>query len=194
MVLVPPPIPAVVSNPPTQPSVSFRTDARVGMARREVPAAALAVGAAFLLMVLIYVGSRGLKDFDSALVGYAVGTIFAVSGLVYRYTLWVTRPPTWRYFRAGWSNFLSWRNFRRYTLLIPKAWWTDIFAQTFIRARSTQRWLMHLAIFWGVVLSCRRDGSGSSIRRRRRWRYIRRPPRVSGFGTMTSCACAHRAA
>ncbi len=65
----------------------------------------------------------------------------------------MTRPPTWRYFRAGWSNFLSWRNFRRYTLLIPKAWWTDIFAQTFIRARSTQRWLMHLAIFWGVVLS-----------------------------------------
>ena len=92
------------------------------MARREVPAAALAVGAAFLLMVPIYVGSRGLKDFDSALAGYAVGTIFAVSGLVYRYTLWVTRPPTWRYFRAGWSNFLSWRNFRRYTLLIPKAW------------------------------------------------------------------------
>lgn len=105
-------------------------------------------------MVLIFIGSRGLKDFDSALIGYAVGTIFALAGLVYRYTLWITRPPTWRYFRAGWSNFLSWRNFRRYTLLIPKAWWTDIFAQTFIRPRSTQRWLMHLAIFWGVVLSC----------------------------------------
>lgn len=122
--------------------------------RREYSAAALAVLAALILMVLIYVGSRGLRDFDSALVGYAVGTIFAFSGLVYRYALWITRPPTWRYFRGGWSNFLSWKNFRRYTLLIPRAWWTDIIAQTFIRKRSTQRWIMHLAIFWGVVLSC----------------------------------------
>lgn len=123
------------------------------MNRRELPAA-LATAAAVALVVLIFVGSRGLKDFDSALVGYAVGTIFALAGLTYRYTNWITRPPTWRYFRSGWLNFLSWRNFRRYTTLIPVAWWTDILAQTFIRRRSTQRWLMHLAIFWGVVLSC----------------------------------------
>ena len=123
------------------------------MSRREIPAAGVATVATLVLLVLIYIGSRGLKDFDAALIGYAVGTIFAFAGLVYRYTLWLTRPPTWRYFRAGWTNFLSWRNFRRYTLLVPKAWWTDIFAQTFIRHRSTQRWLMHLAIFWGVILS-----------------------------------------
>jgi hypothetical protein len=124
------------------------------MPRRELPAAGLAALAALILMVLIYAGSRGLKDFDSALIGYAVGTVFALFGLVYRYTLWITRPPTWRYFRAGWANFFSWRNFRRYTLLIPRAWWTDIIAQTFIRKRGTQRWIMHLAIFWGVLLSC----------------------------------------
>jgi hypothetical protein len=99
-------------------------------------------------------GSRGLKDFDSALVGYAVGSVFALAAVVFRYTLWITRPPTWRYFEAGWTNFLSWRNFRRYTVLIPIAWWTDIFGQTFIWKRSRQRWLMHMAIFWGVVLSC----------------------------------------
>jgi hypothetical protein len=122
--------------------------------KRQFPALALAALAAGLLMVLIYVGSRGLKDFDSALIGYAVGSIFALSGLVYRYTLWITRPPTWRYFRAGWRDFLSWRNFRRYTLLIPAAWWTDILAQTFIRRRGLQRWVMHLSIFWGVVFSC----------------------------------------
>ena len=69
------------------------------------------------------------------------------------YLLWIGREPTWRYFRAGWVNFLSWKNFRRYALLIPRALWTDILAQTFIRKRSTQRWVMHLAIFWGVVLS-----------------------------------------
>ncbi len=124
------------------------------MSQREFPAAGLAAASAAVLMVLIYAGSRGLKDFDSALIGYAVGTVSAVAGLVYRYTRWLNRPPTGRYFRAGWAHFLSWRNFRRYTLLIPVAWWTDILAQTFIRRRSTQRWLMHLAIFWGVVLSC----------------------------------------
>lgn len=89
---------------------------------RELPAAALATASAAFLLILIYVGSRGLRDFDAALIGYAVGTVFAVAGLVYRYTLWITRPPTWRYFRAGWRHFLSWRNFRRYTTLIPVAW------------------------------------------------------------------------
>ena len=114
----------------------------------------LAAVAALVLLLLIYIGSRGLQNFDAALIGYAVGTVFAFAALVYRYTRWLGRPPTGRYFRAGWRDFLSWQNFRRYTTLIPVAWWTDILAQTFIRRRSTQRWLMHLAIFWGVVLSC----------------------------------------
>lgn len=126
----------------------------VRMLRRELPAATIAVLAAAGLVTLIYLGSRGLKDFDSALIGYAVATVFAVAAIAYRYVRWITRPPTWRYFKAGWLNFLSWRNFRRYTNLIPVAWWHDILGQTFIRKRSPQRWLMHMAIFWGVVLSC----------------------------------------
>jgi hypothetical protein len=121
--------------------------------RRELPAAILGVLAAAALLLLIYIGSRGLRDFDSALIGYAVATVFAAAAIVYRYTLWITRPPTWRYFKGGWSNFLSLRNFRRYTLLIPRAWWTDIFGQTFLRKRSIYRWLAHASIFWGVLLS-----------------------------------------
>jgi hypothetical protein len=66
------------------------------MVRRELPAATLAVVAAAVLVLLIYVGSRGLKDFDSALVGYAVASVFAFAAVVYRYTRWITRPPTWR--------------------------------------------------------------------------------------------------
>jgi hypothetical protein len=123
------------------------------MTRRELPAMIIAVGAALLLILLIFLGSRGFKDFDAALIGYAVATVFAVAAIVYRYTLWITRPPTWRYFKAGWSNFLSWRNFRRYTTFIPIAWWTDIFGQTFIRKRSVTRWAAHMSIFWGVILS-----------------------------------------
>jgi hypothetical protein len=106
-----------------------------------------------VLLVLIYVGSRGLRDFDSALIGYAVGTVFATAAIVYRYTTWIARPPTWRYFRAGWTQFLSWSNFRRYSLLVPRAWWTDILAQTFILKRGLFRWTMHMTIFWGVIIS-----------------------------------------
>jgi hypothetical protein len=104
-------------------------------------------------LLLVYIGSRGLRDFDAALIGYAVATVFAIAALTYRYTRWLERPPTGHYFRAGWAAFLSWRNFRRYTLLVPKALWTDLVGQTFIRKRSTARWLTHQAIFWGVVLS-----------------------------------------
>ncbi|MGH2457719.1 MAG: MFS transporter [Chloroflexota bacterium] len=124
------------------------------MSRREIPAAALAVVAAVVLIALMDVGSRGFADFDSALIGYAVGTVFATAAVTYRYTLWITRPPTWRYFKAGWTNFLSWRNFRAYTGFIPIAWWRDIFGQTFILKRGVRRWVMHMCIFWGVVLSC----------------------------------------
>ena len=85
----------------------------------------------------------------SGLLGVLAIGVFALAAVVFRYTLWITRPPTWRYFKAGWANFLSWRNFLRYTSLIPKAWWTDIFGETFIWKRSRQRWLMHMAIFWG---------------------------------------------
>jgi hypothetical protein len=124
------------------------------MIKHELPAAILAAVASAALVALMYLGSRGFADFDSALIGYAVGTVFAIAAITYRYTLWITRPPTWRYFKAGWTNFLSWRNFRSYTAFIPIAWWRDIFGQTFILKRSPQRWVMHLAIFWGVVLSC----------------------------------------
>jgi hypothetical protein len=121
--------------------------------RREIPAAVIAAATTLVLLLLIYFGSRGLKDFDSALIGYAVGSVFAIAALVYRYSLWIQRPPTWRYFKGGWINFFSWRNFTRYTLLVPVALWRDIFGQTFILKRGVLRWVMHMSIFWGVLLS-----------------------------------------
>ena len=121
--------------------------------RQERLARLLSALSVLVLCTLIYIGSRGLRDFDSALIGYAVGTLVATAGLVYRYTVWISRPPTWRYFRGGWKGFLSWRNFRRYVFLVPAAWWTDIFAQTFIFKRGLTRWVMHMCIFWGVILS-----------------------------------------
>lgn len=123
------------------------------MIRRELPAATLAVVAAALVVVLAFVGSQGFRNFDAALIGYFVAVVFATAAIVYRYTLWITRPPTWLYFKGGWQNFFSWRNFRRYTALIPVALWRDIFAQTFILKRGFRRWAMHQLIFWGVLIS-----------------------------------------
>ncbi len=112
------------------------------------------VGAAAVLTVLIGLGSRGFHWFDAALIGYAVATIFATAAVVYKYTFWLARPPTGRYFRRSVELFFSLKNFRRYTLLIPKAIITDLFTQGFIRRRGWYRWIMHQCIFWGVILSC----------------------------------------
>jgi hypothetical protein len=133
--------------------MSARLDARRAWSDSTARATLFAIGAGALVALLAVVGSRGLRDFDSALIGYAVAVVIAVAGLTYRYTLWLSRPPTFRYFRAGWRSFLSLSHFRRYAVLVPRAWWTDIFAQTFILRRGVFRWVMHMCIFWGVVLS-----------------------------------------
>lgn len=57
-------------------------------------AAAIAILVIAVLIILIVIGSQGLRNFDSALIGYAVATVFAAGALAYRYTLWIARPPT----------------------------------------------------------------------------------------------------
>ena len=110
--------------------------------------------AAAILIALIAVGSRGFHWFDAALIGYAVAAIFATAAVTYKYTFWLARPPTGRYWWRSWQLFLSFENFRRFTLLIPKAIITDLFSQDFIRKRGIYRWVTHQCIFWGVILSC----------------------------------------
>ncbi|GAC1404937.1 MAG: hypothetical protein NVSMB49_23890 [Ktedonobacteraceae bacterium] len=109
--------------------------------------------AAFILTLLIALGSRGFHWFDAALIGYAVASIFAIAAVTYKYSFWLARPPTGRYWRRSWQLFLSYANFRHYFLLIPKAI-VDLFAQQFIRRRGLYRWVTHQCIFWGVLLSC----------------------------------------
>jgi hypothetical protein len=111
------------------------------------------IGAAALLILLIALGSRGFHWFDAALIGYAVATIFATAAVTYKYSFWLARPPTGRYWKRSWRLFFSYENFRHYTLLIPKAI-GDLFAQQFIRRRGVYRWVTHQCIFWGVLLSC----------------------------------------
>lgn len=120
----------------------------MGLDRWAMPAAILA---AVVVVTASYFGSRHFQDFDAALIGYFVGTVFAVAALVYRYALWLGRPPTRRYFVAGWRSFLSRGNFLAYTGFVPRAIWSDLVGQTFILRRGLARWLAHQAIFWGVL-------------------------------------------
>ena len=111
------------------------------------------IAAAVILTALIALGSRGFHWFDAALIGYAVATVFATAAVTYKYSFWLARPPTGRYWRRSWGLFFSYENFRHYTPLIPKAI-ADLFAQQFIRRRGWYRWITHQCIFWGVILSC----------------------------------------
>jgi hypothetical protein len=109
------------------------------------------VFSAGLIVTGIYFGSRGLRDFDSALVAYAGASVFAAFGLGYRYGMWLTRPPTLLYWRRGWQVF-----FQRFPVNVLKLFaiaWDNLVAQRFIEKRSRLRWLSHLLIAWGCMLA-----------------------------------------
>jgi hypothetical protein len=106
---------------------------------------------ACLTILGIYFGSRGLRDFDSALVAYAGASVFSAFGLGYRHGMWLSRPPTRLYWRRGWRLFFE-RFFRNLPTLLGLAW-ANIVAQRFIEKRSRLRWLAHLFIAWGCILA-----------------------------------------
>jgi nitrate reductase gamma subunit len=108
---------------------------------------------AVALVAAISLGSRGFKDFDTALVPYAAASVFSAFGIGYRYAMWLRRPPTARYWRRGWQHFFAPRrlpgNVARATRLV----WDNLLAQRFIERRSPLRWAAHAGIFWGCVLA-----------------------------------------
>jgi hypothetical protein len=103
------------------------------------------------LTVLILVGSRGLAFFDPALAGYAIATIFAVIGIVYRMTIWMNHSSTKRYLRRGWQLFWNQRNFMRHKGFVPFTVLDNLFIQSFIMKRGFWRWFTHFTIFWGCL-------------------------------------------
>ena len=104
-----------------------------------------------LLLALTVLGSDRLVWFDAALVGYLFGLVFAAFGIVYRYSVWLRRPPTAMLNRRGWDAFRSGRLHNLAAL--PALVGTQLLAQTFIRRRSRARWLAHQLVFWGCVLA-----------------------------------------
>ncbi|MGW6457434.1 MFS transporter [Streptomyces sp. NPDC055078] len=116
---------------------------------------ASAVGAAVsaLLILAIVFGSRLLRDFDSALLPYAVATVFLAFGVAYRYTVWISSPGAGRLLTRGWRAFFSLDNFRRAPTALPRMIATYLGFQKFLGARSRARWAAHQLIFWGCVLA-----------------------------------------
>jgi hypothetical protein len=121
--------------------------------RAKLVPAALGSLAAAVLVALIFVGSRGLRNFDSALVGYAIAIVFLGLGVVYRYVVWVSAPPARRYLVHGWRSFFSVRNFMRNPTFVPREIVSYLSLQTFMAKRGVGRWVAHQALFWGVVLA-----------------------------------------
>jgi hypothetical protein len=112
---------------------------------------------ALVVVVFIVLGSRYLRDFDWALAAYAVGCVFAVFAVVYRYAVWAQRPPTRMYLKRGVQAFMA---RRRGSRSLPRNFGTlarllldNFILQRFITRRSRERWIMHACLSWGGMLA-----------------------------------------
>lgn len=109
--------------------------------------------AAAVLILGIFVGSRGLRDFDPALVSYAGASVLAGFGLGYRYAMWLRRPATRLYWYRGWQIFLEPRKLPRNFAHLARIFWNNVVLQRFIDRRSHLRWSAHWFLAWGCLLA-----------------------------------------
>jgi hypothetical protein len=116
-------------------------------------AATWGVLAVLVALAIAVLGSSDLRWFDAALVGYFFGTLFAIFAVVYRYLVWLKRPPTARLNRRGWEAFRRQGRRSRNALALPGLVVSNLAVQSFIRGRSRVRWLAHQLVFWGCVLA-----------------------------------------
>jgi hypothetical protein len=116
-------------------------------------AAGIGLAAVVVVLILVYLGSSGLQWFDAALAGYLIGVLLAVFAVVYRYLVWLRRPPTLRLNRRGWEAFRRKGRRGRNAVGLVGLVGTNLLAQGFIRRRSTTRWAAHQLIFWGCILA-----------------------------------------
>jgi hypothetical protein len=123
----------------------------VGSSTLDRRAVAWSLVAVVLLLALTFLGSGRLAWFDPALVGYLFGLLFATFGIVYRYLVWLRRPPTAMLNRRGWDAFRQRK--ARNVAALPSLVATQLVAQGFIRRRSRTRWLAHQLVFWGCILA-----------------------------------------
>lgn len=108
---------------------------------------------AAVLATLIIAGSRNLRHFDAALVGYTFAVLFSTFGITYRYAMWLQRPPTALYWRRGWQVFFSRKHWARNVATWFKRVAGDVALNRFIFRRSLLRGLTHMLIMWGCIIA-----------------------------------------
>lgn len=108
--------------------------------------------ATILVIALVYVGSRDLQNFDAALIAYLFGTVFAVFGIIYRYSVWLQRPPTRLYWRRTWQFAFS-KKFIPYIWFAIQQFVKNIMFQRFIYPRGRSRWIGHFLLATGCMLA-----------------------------------------
>lgn len=102
------------------------------------------------LVLAVLVGSRNLQNFDAALVPYLFGTLFACFGIVYRYAVWIQRPPTRRFWRRSLELVFSGRFLSALAVAARKGV-SDIAGQAFVFRRNRARGLAHFLLAWGCL-------------------------------------------
>jgi hypothetical protein len=123
------------------------------MPREKRQAALWALLVTAVLAGLIVLGSRRLRDFDAALVGYTFATLFATFGITYRYAMWLQRPPTLLYWKRGWQVFFRPRHLRHNLVQLARRAGLFIALNSFIFRRGRVRGLAHMLIMWGCLLA-----------------------------------------
>jgi hypothetical protein len=133
---------------------SFVAERRmIKQANHKLTAAAWGIFATAGLAVAIVMGSRTLAHFDAALVAYTFAVLFATFGIVYRYAMWIQRPPTAMYFRRGWRIFLRPAALLGNVAVLIKRMVVEVALNRFIFARGKGRWGAHWLIMMGCVMA-----------------------------------------
>jgi hypothetical protein len=102
-----------------------------------------------ILFLSIYLGSERFGYYDIALYGYMWATVLFFVLLTMRITAWTLRPPTRRLWKQGLSLLFTAKGMK----LFVRTLWSNIVSQRFIAKRSGWRWLQHMLISWGCLLS-----------------------------------------
>src|SRR5262245_3169262 len=123
------------------------------MPSEKLKATVWALTATAVLAALIVLGSRRLADFDAALVGYTFASLFAVFGIVYRYAMWLQRPPTAMYWKRGWQVFVKPRFLLGNIASFFRRLGVAFALNRFIWRRGTERGAAHFLIMWGCLLA-----------------------------------------
>jgi hypothetical protein len=115
-------------------------------------ALAIATLATLLLVGAVILGSRNLQNFDAALVPYLFGTLFAFFACVYRYVVWLQRPPTWRFFQRTFQLLLTGKALA-YAWELVSHFVLDFPFQRFIAHRGPRRFWGHFLMSWGCLIA-----------------------------------------